>query len=66
MILCLGYPAACWMAFCSNWVENSHSVVYNDYCIILRTDRRFRLKVLNFYGGAGIGKSTIVADIFRS
>ena len=27
-------------------------------------DRRFRLKVLNFYGGAGIGKSTIAADIF--
>jgi cytidylate kinase len=27
-------------------------------------DRRIRLKVLNFYGGAGIGKSTIAADIF--
>ena len=39
-------------------------MVYNDYCKILRTDRRFRLKVLNFYGGAGIGKSTIAADIF--
>ncbi|WP_369793595.1 NB-ARC domain-containing protein [Selenomonas sp. ND2010] len=24
------------------------------------------LKVINFYGGAGIGKSTIAADIFRS
>ena len=45
-------------------VENSPSVVYNDYCKILRTDRRLRLKVLNFYGGAGIGKSTIAADIF--
>lgn len=45
-------------------VENGSSVVYNGYCKILRTDRRFRLKVLNFYGGAGIGKSTIAADIF--
>jgi hypothetical protein len=34
-------------------VENSPSVVYNGYCKNLRTDRSFRLKVLNFYGGAG-------------
>ena len=27
-----------------------------------RTHRRVRLKVLNFYGGAGIDKSTIAAD----
>ena len=47
-------------------VENGSSVVYNGYCKIPRTDRRVRLKVLNFYGGAGIGKSTIAADIFRS
>ena len=46
------------------WVENSPSVVYNDYCKILRSNRSFKLKVLNFYGGAGIGKSTIAADIF--
>lgn len=45
-------------------VENSPSVVYNDYCKILRTNRGFKLKVLNFYGSAGIGKSTIAADIF--
>ena len=45
-------------------VENSPSVVYNEYCKILRTNRSFKLKVLNFYGGAGIGKSTIAADIF--
>ncbi len=50
--------------FCSVMVENSPSVVYNDYCKILRTNRGFKLKVLNFYGGAGIGKSTIAADIF--
>jgi hypothetical protein len=42
--------------FCSVMVEISPSVVYNDYCKILRTDRRLRLKVLNFYGGSGIGK----------
>jgi hypothetical protein len=27
-----------------------------------KTNRRVRLKVLNFYGGAGIDKSTIAAD----
>lgn len=39
-------------------------MMYNDYCKILRTNRSFKLKVLNFYGGAGIGNSTIAADIF--
>ena len=39
-------------------------MVYNDYCKILRTNKSFKLKVLNFYGGAGIGKSTIIADFF--
>jgi hypothetical protein len=38
-------------------VESGSSVVYNGYCKILRVDRRIRLKVLNFYGGAGIGKN---------
>ncbi len=46
-------------SFCPVMVEDSPSVVYNDYCKILRTDRRFRLKVLNFYGGAGIGYTVI-------
>ena len=59
----MGYPVVLWVAF-SLMVENCHAVVYNGYCKILRTDRRFRLKVLNFYSGAGIGKSTIAADIF--
>ena len=51
-------------SFCSLHIENCLAVVYNDYCKNLRTGGRFRLKVLNFYGGAGIGKSTIAADIF--
>ena len=47
------------------WVENGSSVVYNGYCKILRTDRRFRLKVLNFYSGAGILANTTVACLIR-
>ena len=44
-------------------LENRSVVVYNGY-IEVRTNRGMRLKVINFYGGAGIGKSTIAADIF--
>lgn len=36
-------------------------VVYNS-CINIRMNRGMRLKVINFYGGAGIGKSTIAAE----
>ena len=54
----VGCLAICWAAFLFGNVENSPFVVYNDYCKILRTNRSFKLKVLNFYGGAGIGKST--------
>ena len=44
-------------------LEYRSVVVYNR-CIEVRTNRGIRLKVINFYGGAGIGKSTIAADIF--